>query len=215
VGSEARHGDGVGGVRELVGEGEIGVEVGFGNDAGNVARTANGLRGPRVRGRETGAVARRWLLSIVFAAVLLAVAVFAAHRIRDDESATSAHRRSTTASATSASATTGPTTSGPPGPCGADAQPIQAAVLAAVTGASADAQVGSCRLAASDSSWAAVQLTAKPGAQFATATVIVHDGAGSWSVVAQGGTSAGCGQAPQQVIVDLGQFCAGTGGSTK
>jgi hypothetical protein len=30
--------------------------------------------------------------------------------------------------------------------------------------------------------------------------------------VATGGTNAGCGQAPQQVIVDLGQFCAGTGG---
>jgi hypothetical protein len=43
----------------------------------------------------------------------------------------------------------------------------------------------------------------------------VHGSAGSWAVVAQGGTNAGCGKAPQQVIVDLGQFCAGTGGSTQ
>jgi len=88
-------------------------------------------------------------------------------------------------------------------------------VYAAINGASTDAQVASCRVAASDTSWAAVQLTAKPGAQFAAVTVIVRGGAGSWSVVAQGGTSAGCGQAPQQVIVDLGQFCSGTGGSNQ
>jgi hypothetical protein len=86
---------------------------------------------------------------------------------------------------------------------------------AAVTGASANADVASCRLAASDPSWAAVQLTAKPGAQFDALTVILHGGAGSWAVVAQGGSNAGCGQAPQQVIVDLGQFCAGTGGSAQ
>ena len=79
-------------------------------------------------------------------------------------------------------------------------------------GAGQNADVASCRLAASDPSWAAVNLTAKPGAEFAALTVIVQGGAGSWSVVAQGGTNAGCGQAPQQVIVDLGQFCAGTGG---
>lgn len=88
-------------------------------------------------------------------------------------------------------------------------------MFAAVNGASANAQVASCRLAASDSSWGAVQLTAKSGAQFTAVTVIVRGGAGSWSVVAQGGTSAGCGQAPQQVIVDLGQFCAGSGGNTQ
>ncbi len=75
-----------------------------------------------------------------------------------------------------------------------------------------NADVAACRLAASDPSWAAVNLAAKPGAQFAAVTVIAHGGAGSWSIVAQGGTDAGCGQAPQQVIVDLGQFCAGTGG---
>jgi len=58
-------------------------------------------------------------------------------------------------------------------------------------------------------------LAAKPGAQFSAVTVILHGGAGSWAVVAQGGTNAGCGQAPQQVIVDLGQFCAGTGGGAQ
>jgi hypothetical protein len=158
-------------------------------------------------------MARRWLLSIVVTAVLVAIAVFAAHRIRDDQSATAARPRTT--SSEPSTTTTSATTTGPPGPCGTDAGPIQAAVFAAVTGASTNAQVASCRLAASDSSWGAVQLTAKSGAQFNALTVIVHGGAGSWSVIAQDGTSAGCGQAPQQVIVDLGQFCAGTGGGSK
>jgi hypothetical protein len=85
------------------------------------------------------------------------------------------------------------------------------AIDAAVSGAQ-NSDVASCRLAASDPSWAAVNLVARPGAQFDSLTVILHGGAGSWSIVAQGGTNAGCGQAPQQVIVDLGQFCAGTGG---
>ncbi len=89
---------------------------------------------------------------------------------------------------------------------------ILAAIVAAVLVVAGGADVASCRLAASDPTWAAVNLAAKPGAQFDTLTVIVHGGAGSWTVVAQGGTDAGCGDAPQQVIVDLGQFCAGTGG---
>jgi hypothetical protein len=172
-------------------------------------------------------MARRWLLSIVVAAALVAVAVFAAHKIRDDEPQPAAHLEHTTTSSTSTTSTTAPvtttptptgastSTTGPPGACGTDAGPIQAAVFAAVNGASANAQVASCRRAASDPSWAAVQLTAKPGAQFNALTAIVHGGAGSWTVVAQDGTSAGCGQAPQQVIADLGQFCAGTGGSTR
>ena len=63
--------------------------------------------------------------------------------------------------------------------------------------------------------FAAVLYAVVTGDSIVTAlTAIVHGGAGSWSVVAQGGTSAGCGQAPQQVIADLGQFCAGTGRST-
>jgi hypothetical protein len=56
-------------------------------------------------------------------------------------------------------------------------------------------------------------LAAKPGATFSPLTVILHAGAGAWTVVASGGTDAGCGSAPQQVIVDLGQFCAGRGGA--
>ena len=67
-------------------------------------------------------------------------------------------------------------------------------------------------VAASDPSWAAVQLAEKPGTTFSALTVILHGGAGAWSVVAHGGADAGCGSAPQSVIVDLGQFCAGSGG---
>lgn len=172
-------------------------------------------------------MARRWILTVVIAGVLVVAAVFAARAIRDDDTdPDTAQRATTTAGATTTAlpttapattvaptTTTAPTsTTGPPGPCGADSGPIRVAIDAAVSGAAQNATVVSCRLAASDPSWAAVNLDAKPGAQFAAVTVIVHGGAGSWSVVAQGGAEAGCGQAPQQVIVDLGQFCAGTGG---
>jgi hypothetical protein len=175
-------------------------------------------------------MARRWILTAVIAAVLVVAAVFAARAIRDDDTTADTAQRATTTSAnaitttvpTSTTApattaapttTTAPTsTTGPPGPCGTDSGPIRVAIDAAVSGAAQNANLASCRLAASDPSWAAVNLDAKPGAQFAAVTVIVHGGAGSWSVVAQGGAEAGCGQAPQQVIVDLGQFCAGTGG---
>src|SRR5262245_2191064 len=173
-------------------------------------------------------MARRWILSAVVAAVLVVAAVVAARAIKDDDTNTTARTTTTsTASTTSSTTTTAPattaptttaaptSTTGPPGPCGSDAGPIRVAVDAAVTGASTNADVASCRLAASDPSWASVQLSAKPGAQFTAVTVILHGGAGSWAVVAQGGTNAGCGQAPQQVIVDLGQFCAGTGGSAQ
>src|SRR5438093_86558 len=37
------------------------------------------------RGRETDAVARRWILTVVVAAVLVVGAVIAAHAIRDDD----------------------------------------------------------------------------------------------------------------------------------
>jgi hypothetical protein len=177
-------------------------------------------------------MARRWVLTVVVAAVLVAGAVAAARAIRDDDTSSSAGRHppasthpvSTSAAPTS---TTGPVTTAtpatttttlapaegsPPGPCGADTGPIRAAIDAGVANAQANADVASCRLAASDPSWAAVQLTAKAGAQFDALTVIVHGGAGSWLIVATGGTNAGCGAAPQQVIVDLGQFCVGTGG---
>jgi hypothetical protein len=175
-------------------------------------------------------MARRWILTAIFAAVLVVVGVFVAREIRDDDSGGDAATRATTTSAavttTTAPTTTTPTTTtaaaptttaptsttGPPGPCGADEGPIRVAIDAGVSGAAQNADVASCRLAASDPTWAAVNLAAKPGAQFDALTVIVHGGAGSWTVVAQGGTDAGCGDAPQQVIVDLGQFCAGTGG---
>jgi hypothetical protein len=179
-------------------------------------------------------MARRWVLTAIVTVVLVAAAVVAAHAIRDDETdPESAARATTTSSVTTAppSTTAAPTTTtpattttlatastattGPPGPCGNDAGPIRVAINAAITGASTNADVAGCRLAASDPSWAAVQLTAKSGAQFDARTVVLHGSAGSWTVVATGGANAGCGQAPQQVIVDLGQFCAGTGGSTR
>ena len=175
-------------------------------------------------------MARRWILTAVVAAVLVVAGVFAARAIRDDDTDPGTASRATTTSSastsTSAPTTTAPTTTtvapttttaptsttGPPGPCGTDTGPIRVAVDGAVAGAAQNADVATCRLAASDPTWAAVNLAAKPGAQFDALTVIVHGGAGSWAVIAQGGPNAGCGQAPQQVIVDLGQFCAGTGG---
>ena len=118
----------------------------------------------------------------------------------------------TNAPTTTTTTTTAPPAGEAPGPCGTDAGPIRTAIDAGIANASANAQVASCRLAASDASWAAVRLEAKPGAQFDALTVIVHGGAGSWAIAASGGTNAGCGTVPQQVIVDLGQFCAGRGG---
>jgi hypothetical protein len=174
--------------------------------------------------------ARRWILTAIVAAVLVVVGVFVAREIRDDDTDPDTATRATTTTAavttTTAPPTTAPTTTtvapttttvptsttGPPGPCGTDARPIRVAIDAAVIGAAQGADVTSCRLAASDPTWAAVNLVAKPNVQFGAVTVIVHGGAGSWTVIAQGGTDAGCGQAPQQVIVDLGQFCLGTGG---
>ncbi len=178
-------------------------------------------------------MARRWVLTVIVAAALVVAAVFAARAIRDDDTVAAPERTTTTTAVTPSTTaaptsttgattttvagtttTTTPTTGALPGPCGADAGPIRTAVDAAVANAQANADVASCRLAASDPAWAAVQLTAKPGATFSALTVILHGGAGAWSIVASGGTNAGCGSAPQQVIVDLGQFCAGTGGGT-
>ena len=181
-------------------------------------------------------MARRWIVTAIVAAALVGAAIVAARAIRNDDTADAGRDRVTTSTAapsttgaaspipntsatstpattTSASTTTvAPASGEPPGPCGTDTGTIRAAIDAAVAGAQAGADVASCRRAPSDTSWAAVELAAKPGAQFDAVTVIVHGGAGSWAIVATGGTNAGCGQAPQQVIVDLGQFCAGTGG---
>ncbi len=176
-------------------------------------------------------MARRWIVTAAVAAVLVVAAVVAARMIRDDNGGTAAGHRATTSTAAPStearSTTTGPPAStiaptttvapangAPPGPCGVDAGPIRTAIDAGVAGAQAGADVASCRLAASDVTWAAVQLVAKPGAEFDPLTVILHGGAGAWAIVATGGTGAGCGQAPQQVIVDLGQFCVGTGGGS-
>ena len=174
-------------------------------------------------------MARRWILTAIVAAVLVVGAVFAARAIRDDESSAPERVAAASTSAPSTSAAPTPTTTPPstttpattttavppptgetPGPCGTDTGPIRAAIDAGIANASANALVASCRLAASDASWAAVQLEARPGAQFDALTVIVHGGAGSWAIAASGGTNAGCGT--QQVIVDLGQFGAGSGG---
>jgi hypothetical protein len=185
-------------------------------------------------------MARRWVLSVIVAAALVVAAVVAAHAIRDDDTAARAAATATIAPTTSTTAaptgTTGaPSTTGagptdagtttttstttataagdtPPGPCGADTGAVRAAVDAAIIDARADADLASCRLAPSDPTWASARLAAKPGATFTPLTVILHGSAGTWTVVARGGTDAGCGSAPQQVIVDLGQFCAGTGG---
>jgi len=176
-------------------------------------------------------VARRWILTVVVAAVLVVGAVIAAHAIRDDDTGTpdraataTTREPSTTAAPTTTAAPASTTAPGPttttvapvtgtaPGPCGTDTGPIRAAIDAGVANAQANADVASCRLAASDPSWAAVQLTAKPSAPFDALTVVAHRDAGSWAIVATGGTNAGCGAAPQQVLVDLGQFCTGTGG---
>jgi hypothetical protein len=181
-------------------------------------------------------MARRWIVTAIVAAALVVAAIVAARAIRNDDTDAAGRDRVTTSTAepsTTGAASTIPTTSAtstpattapastttvapasgePPGPCGTDTGAIRAAIDAAVAGAQGGADVASCRRAPSDTAWAAVELAAKPGAQFDAVTVIVHGGAGSWTIVATGGTNAGCGQAPQQVIVDLGQFCAGTGG---
>jgi hypothetical protein len=177
-------------------------------------------------------MARRWIVTAIVTAALVVAAVVAARVIRGDNTDTAATDRSTTTTAATsttggATTTTGaPTTTAPasttttvapangepPGPCGAETAAIRAAIDAGVAGAQAGADVATCRLAATDTAWAAVQLAAKPGAQFDALTVVLHRDAGAWAIVATGGASAGCGKAPQQVIVDLGQFCAGTGG---
>jgi hypothetical protein len=180
-------------------------------------------------------MARRWIVTAIVTAVLVVAAVAAARAIRDDTNTAARDRvtTSTTAPSTTAptitgagSTTTAPTTGAPaptattvapatgqpPGPCGTDTGAIRAAIDTGVAGAQTGADITACRLAASDTTWAAAQLAARPGAQFDARTVILHRTAASWAIVATGGTNAGCGQAPQQVIVDLGQFCAGTGG---
>ncbi len=178
-------------------------------------------------------MARRWIIAAIVALVVVVGAVTVALLLRDDGSDTAAPApsssiaRSTTTttptttgpSATTAPATTGapaaatttaapPVTGSVPGPCGTATAAIRSAIDAGVAGAAA-ADIATCRLAASDPTYAAAQLAAKPGGQFAATTVILHGATGAWTIVATGGTNAGCGQVPQQVVVDLGQFCLG------
>ncbi len=172
----------------------------------------------------------RWLLLIfVLAAIGVAVAVAVApgedSGRGSGRSGGSASRVTTTTAAattvapttTVAPATTTPptTTVAVPGECGSVGGAIRVAVDAGVQGASTNADMTECRLAASDATWALVQLAPKVGSSFTATTVILQGGGGSWSVVATGGTSAGCGKAPQQVIADLGQFCVGSGGGAQ
>ena len=183
AGSEPRHRERVGGVGERVREREVGREVG--REIGQRCRECSPVGHSA---RETGAMARRWVLTGIVAVALVVAAVFAAHAIRDDDTAAPAPTTTTTGPTTSTTAaptsttgaptttvavagpttdtatTTAPAADAPPGPCGADTGPVRAAVDAGVADAQADADVASCRLAPSDPTWAAVQLAAKPGA---------------------------------------------------
>jgi hypothetical protein len=175
-------------------------------------------------------MARRWIVAGILVLIVAGTAIAVAIAPGSDSgNGGSAALGSTTSSSPVASTTTtvptsstaAPTTTAPPtttaaaavpGACGTDAGPIQAAIDAGVSGASSGAQIAECRLASSDPQWALVALTPRAGSSFNAVNVVLHGGAGSWSIVATGGTGAGCGKAPQQVIADLGQFCVGTGG---
>ena len=167
---------------------------------------------------------------IVLAVVALFVAAGAAFALlRDDgtsdtaggTSTTSASSTTRTPSTSAAASTSAPTTAAPtttlgsgavPDACGVDSAAIEAAVNKGVDGASTRSQVDQCRLAAVDKTWAAVRLVAKPGADFAATTVVLHGGGGSWAIVGTGGTATVCNQAPQQVLVDLSIGCTSGGG---
>jgi hypothetical protein len=134
-----------------------------------------------------------------------------------DRVTTTVPSTTTPASTTTTPTTTTPTTTPetPPGPCGAVQAPIRTAIDAGVAGASTGATVSECRLAASDANWALVRLTPSAGSSFSATTVVLHQSSGAWTVAATGGTNAGCGVAPQQVVADLGQFCVGGGGTAQ
>jgi hypothetical protein len=190
----------------------------------------------RVVARQTDCVARNWIPWIVAGAVVLAAAGAAVALATDDDSdgtRSAPNTSSTTVATTPAPSTTAPVTTvppattvapttttalpegAPPGTCAAEAAAIRAAVDAGVPGAHDGAQVAECRLAAVDATWAIVRLEAKPGTGFAAATVVLHSSAGAWTIVDSGTGDVGCGKAPQQVLVDLGLFCTGTGGSAR
>lgn len=171
---------------------------------------------------------RRLLVAAAIVVLFVGVGAGVALLTRDDSSDSTASSTSTSASTSSSPTTTTPasTTSEPatttttaapapvdlPDPCGAEGATIKATIDAGVDGAAANAQIEQCRLAAIDPSWAAVRLTAKPGAEFESVTVLVQGGGGSWAIIGTGSTNVGCGTAPQQVLVDLGIVCSSAGG---
>ena len=222
VGAEPFAGDRVGTVRELEREAQVGCEVG--GDPRNVAN-------PERRPARLSAMARRFLVAgaIIAASIVLGTAV--ALLTRDDDSPDTTVGVTTTttrAATTSTIASTAPPTSTEPtlittttttqpenvlpDPCGAESAAIRAAIDNGIEGARDLAQIDECRLAAADMSWALVQVGPRPGTDFAALTVMVQGGGGAWAVVDQGTVDVGCGTAPQQVLVDLGVFCTGTGG---
>ncbi|MEX1008243.1 MAG: hypothetical protein WD271_10425 [Acidimicrobiia bacterium] len=185
-------------------------------------------------------MARNWIVGGVVVLVLAAAGAAVALRAKEgggndaqsapatNSTAPTAPASSTTAPPTTAPPTTAPaettvapTTSAPPapgspagsppGPCGVEVGAIRAAVDNGVTGARDGAEVAECRLAAVDPSWALVFLDPKSGAEFAESTVVLHGGGGAWTIVDMGTSQIGCGKVPQQVLVDLGLFCVGSG----
>jgi hypothetical protein len=177
-------------------------------------------------------MSRRWVVALVAIVGVAAAGAVIALVTHDSDNNHDTAARTTTSSSTTSTSTTAvttttsttttttpttttappPVTGTAPGPCGAQLGAIRSAIDASVSGAQSGADTAECRLAASDPSWAAVHLVAKPGASFDATTVVLHDDNGAWTVIATDGPSAGCGKAPQQVIADLGQFCVGTGG---
>jgi len=177
-------------------------------------------------------VARKWIVAGIVALVVAGGLFVAVVLPSIDDGGTTGRsapstRRSTSTTAVAPSTTVTPpsstdtlptTTTSPagilPGSCGVDAGPIAAAIDAAVAGARTGAAVTECRHAAVDPSWVLVRLEAKPGAQFAPTSVLLQGGGGSWTIVDSGSNQVGCGKAPQQVLVDLGLLCLGSGGAT-
>jgi len=171
-------------------------------------------------------MSRRLVVAAVVVLVFVAGGAALALLTRDDSPSTSASGSTTSSrpptTTSGATTTIGPTTTSGatattttpalPDPCGADGGAIRAAIDAGIAGARDGAQVDQCRLAAVDSSWAAVRLVAKAGSTFSPVTVVLHSGGGSWTVVANGMQDVGCGTAPQQVLVDLGILCSSSGG---
>jgi hypothetical protein len=169
---------------------------------------------------------RRFIIGVIVVVVFVSAGAAFALLTRDGDTADTAGGTTTTTAATSSTApsnsstttratttTVSPTTTTVvPGLCGAVGAVIQASVNNGVDGARDRAQIDECRLAAADTSWAVVRLVAKPRANFANTTVLLHSAGGAWAVVATGGDDAGCSKAPQQVLVDLGIVCSSGGG---